>query len=130
MKPYVAAFAALSLAACASSPDRISASYVSPMQYSGHDCDQVRMEMLRISSKVREVAGAQRQQANNDAVAMGVGLVLFWPALFFLAGGNDRKDELANLKGHYDALTEVAIQKKCPVADELRAAEDAQKSRS
>jgi hypothetical protein len=122
MKPIVtAALCASILAGCASSPDRISAAYVSPIQYSGYDCDQVRSELMRVSGRVREVAGAQKQQANSDAIAMGVGLVLFWPALFFLAGGNDRKEELSRLKGEYDALEQAAIQKGCPVAAELRA---------
>lgn len=122
MKPILtAALCASILAGCASSPDRISAAYVSPIQYSGYDCDQVRSELMRVSGRVREVAGAQKQQANSDAIAMGVGLVLFWPALFFLAGGNDRKEELSRLKGEYDALEQAAIQKSCPVAAELRA---------
>ncbi len=67
------------------------------------------------------MGGAQKQQATNDAVAMGVGLVLFWSALFCLAGGNDRKEELSRLKGEYDALEQAAIQKSCPVASELQA---------
>ena len=122
MKPIVTAVLCASiLAGCASSPDRISAAYVSPIQYSGYDCDQVRSELMRVSGRGREVAGAQKQQANSDAIAMGVGLVLFWPALFFLAGGNDRKEELSRLKGEYDALEQAAIQKSCPVAAELRA---------
>lgn len=122
MRPIItAALCASLLAACASSPDKISAAYVSPIQYSGYDCDQVRSELMRVSGRVREVAGAQKQQANSDAIAMGVGLVLFWPALFFLAGGNDRKEELSRLKGEYDALEQAAIQKNCPVAAELRA---------
>ena len=116
-----AALCASLLVGCASSPDKISAAYVSPIQYSGYDCDQIRAELVRVSGRVREVAGAQKQQANSDAIAMGVGLVLFWPALFFLAGGNDRKEELSRLKGEYDALEQAAIQKGCPVAAELRA---------
>lgn len=40
---------------------------------------------------------------------MGVGLVLFWPALFFLAG-DDQKEELARLKGEYEALEKASIQ--------------------
>lgn len=87
---------------------------------SGYDCEQVRSEPMRVSGRVREVAGAQKQQADSDAIAMGVGLVLFWPALFFLAGGNDRKEELSRLKGEYDALEQAAIQKTCPVAAELK----------
>lgn len=91
------------------------------MQYGSYDCDQIRAEMVRVSSRVKEVAGAQQRQARNDAVAVGVGLVLFWPALFFLMS-DDQKEELARMKGEYDALESAAIQKKCPVADEIKAA--------
>lgn len=115
------------LAGCASSPDKISAQYVSPMQYASYDCDAVREEMIRVSNHVQQVAGVQRKKAKNDQIAMGVGLVLFWPALFFLAGG-DKKEELSRLKGEYDALNQVAIQKRCAVADEIRAEEAKLKS--
>lgn len=97
-KMIVVGVCAAMLAGCASTSDKISATYVSPLTYANYDCDQIRMELTRVSSKVQEVAGAQNKQAKNDQVAMGVGLVLFWPALFFLAG-SDKKDELANLKG-------------------------------
>ncbi len=117
----VVACAAVTLSACASSPDRIQAAYVSPLQYQHLSCDQIRVEITRISGRVAEVTGQQRRQANNDAVAMGVGLVIFWPALFFLAGGNDRRDELARLKGEYDALEVVANEKQCSFAAEMRA---------
>ena len=130
IRKLVAVAAAMSLAGCATAPEKIGATYVSPLQYSNYDCDQVRMEMVRVSQKVHEVAGVQKKEANKDAWATGVGLVVFWPALFFLAGGNDRKEELAGLKGNYDALSEVAIQKKCPVADEIKAARDAEDAKT
>ena len=119
MKKIIVALCALSLTACASNPDKIGAAYVSPLQYANYNCDQVREEFVRISSRVNEVAGAQRREATNDAIAMGVGLVVFWPALFFLAGGNDRKDELSRLKGEYESLERTAIEKQCSVAQEL-----------
>ncbi len=50
--------------------------------------------MLRVSSKVREVSGVQQSDHTRDEVAMGVGLIVFWPALFFLASG-DQKAELS-----------------------------------
>lgn len=73
---------------------------------------------MRVNRKVISVSGAQADEANNDAVAMGVGLVLFWPALFFLMG-DDQKDELARLKGEYEALETVAIQKECDMSKEM-----------
>jgi len=76
---------------------------------------------MRVNRKIVEVTGVQRKEANKDAVAMGVGLVLFWPALFFLMG-DDKKDELGRLKGEYDALESAAIRNECDVAEELRMA--------
>jgi len=115
MKTIVAAALSTSLlvSACASNPDSISAAYVSPMQYQPYDCEQLRVELLRVQDRVNTLTGQQRRQANNDAIAMGVGLVIFWPALFFLAGGNDKREELSRLKGEYDALNVVAVQKRC-----------------
>lgn len=47
---------------------------------------------------------------------MGVGLVLFWPTLFFLEGGDGpQAQEYARLKGERDAIERVSIQKKCGI---------------
>ncbi len=116
------------LGACSSSPDKISAQYVSPLMYQSHDCDQIGMELRRVNRRLIEVTGAQEKEANNDAVAMGVGLVLFWPALFFLAG-DDHTAELGRLKGEYEALESAAIQKKCDIAQELKEAREERERR-
>lgn len=121
MRKIVAvAIAASFLTGCASTSANVSASYISPLQYSNYDCDQIRQEVVRVSNRVHEVAGAQDKKAKDDKIAMGVGLVIFWPALFFMMG-NDRREELSRLKGEYDALEQTAIQKKCSVADEMKA---------
>ena len=101
-----------SLGGCASSPGSISASYVSPLQYQSYDCDQIAQEMRRITRKVQEVTGVQSSKASGDAVAVTASL-LFWPALFFLAAGEDKSPELARLKGEAEALEQAAVQKKC-----------------
>lgn len=108
----------LLLNACASSPDEIDAQYVSPAQYNSYNCSQVEQELRLVSSRVQKVSGQQQEESNEDAVATGVGVVLFWPALFFLAD-DDREEELSRLKGEYNALEKAAIQKECAVADEL-----------
>ncbi|HZZ35741.1 MAG TPA: hypothetical protein VFE03_08455 [Caulobacteraceae bacterium] len=109
------------VASCADAPDKISANYVSPVQYSNLDCNQIREEMMRVASQTRILVGKQQKKHKNDQVAMGVGLVVFWPALFFIIGG-DKKEELAELKGQYAALENVATQKNCAVMDELKQA--------
>lgn len=122
----------LGLVACASKSDNISATYVSPLQYQGYNCNQIRTEMSRISRRVNEVAGVQDSQASKDSVALGVGMVLFWPALFFMIG-KDKEEELSRLKGEYEALEQAAIQKDCNVVKEIEAAramETARKQKS
>ncbi len=110
---------------CSTSPDKIDATYVSPLQYSNYSCDQIRQELIRINRRVAELSGKQQKEATKDAVAMTVALVIFWPALFLLIGP-DQKAEISRLKGEYEALETVAIEKSCGYAEEL---EDAKQQR-
>ena len=108
----VALGVALTLSACATHPNNISASYVSPMNYANYTCPQLGEENRRVAAKVDELTANQRTRANNDTAAMTVGLLIFWPALFLLANG-DQKEELSRLKGEYDAIQQAGIQKEC-----------------
>lgn len=109
-------FSAMFLVGCASQPEDIQTSYVSTMQYANYDCQQLAMESDRISRRVSELYGNLKKKADNDAVQMGVGLVLFWPTLFFLEGGDGPEaQEYARLKGDRDALEKVAVQRKCGI---------------
>ena len=113
--------AVVMLTGCADHSDKIQATYVSPLQYQEYSCHQIRTEVTRLSHKVNEVAGIQDKTASNDSAAMGVGLILFWPALFFI-DHTDQHVQLAELKGQYDALEEAAVRKNCDVAKEMAAA--------
>jgi hypothetical protein len=59
--------------------------------------------------------GAQDSQATKDAAATTVGVVIFWPSLFFIGGDKQNAAELANLKGQMDAIQQVLIQKQCGI---------------
>ncbi len=114
MKAVVSGVALAALvSACATAPQNIAATYVSPLQYQNYSCQQLGAESQRIGTRVAEVTGQQQQKANNDAVATGVAVVLFWPAVFFLGGGGDKTGELSRLKGESDAIQQAAIQKNC-----------------
>ena len=108
---------------CATPPDQISPSYCSPALYQDYSCEQINQELNRVRRKVIEVTNQQQSEATKDAVAFGVGMVLFWPALFFMIG-DDKKAELARLKGEYETLEDLAIQKECAMAEELRKARE------
>jgi len=100
-------------AGCASKPSEIQTQYVSPMAYSDYSCKQIRSEMRRVQSKVTNLGGQIEDNASGDNMAMGVGMVLFWPALFFLDGDGIESQNYARLKGEYEALEQSAIQKDC-----------------
>ncbi len=103
------------LCGCASSADKISASYVSPLAYQQYTCQQIGAEGERLSRRAAEVAGVQDQKATNDAVATGVAIVLFWPAAFMISGDGQSAAELGRLRGEMDALEQASIQKNCGI---------------
>ncbi len=121
----VAACVALT-SACATLPDRVGPSHIasSEERYAHYDCGQIRQEMARVDVEARKAAGVQGRLAVQDFVVFGAAVTTFWPALFLLAG-DDEEDELSHLKGKQIALERVAIEKRCPVAEELARAREA-----
>lgn len=109
------AVTATALSACAQKSEKISPSYVSPLTYQGYSCKQIAAEASRVSGRAAELSGVQNKQAQNDAVATGVALVLFWPAAFFIQGDKQTATELARLKGELETLEKVSIQKQCGI---------------
>lgn len=100
------------LTACATQPTEIVATPTPTSAYTGLSCNALVAEQNRIVQSVNTLTGAQKKKADSDAVAMGVGMLLFWPALFFLKG-DDQAPQLAAAKGQYDAIQSVSLQKGC-----------------
>lgn len=101
------------LTACATAGKDVTATYVSPTQFSNYDCDQLRQEILRIQGRANQLSGRLDEAASNDKAIVGVGMILFWPALFALGGTKQQEAELSRLKGEYDALSATSVGKKC-----------------
>ena len=118
----LAALCSLTVAGCASRSENIAAAYVSPTAYASFKCDQIREEATRLSARAAQVSGAQDSKATNDAVATGVGMVLFWPALFFIKGDSTTAAELSRLKGEMEAIEQASNQKRCGVTFQKAAA--------
>jgi len=103
----------LTISGCATSPENINTAYVSALQYNSYSCSQLGQEYARIEAKVSDLTKKQRKDSTKDAVAMGVGLILFWPALFFLIGSKGNPEELGRLKGECEAIERASIEKDC-----------------
>jgi hypothetical protein len=115
MNSRIACLSLLLLAGCAKSADEIGASYISPLQYQHYSCNQLVAEAQRIHARAAALTGVQDKKADNDAIAAGVAVVLFWPALFLIDGDGQTGAELARLKGETEAIHQAAIQKNCTI---------------
>ncbi|MGH1399318.1 MAG: hypothetical protein ACRBCT_08905 [Alphaproteobacteria bacterium] len=113
MKKLLLVSASIFLSACASHTHEIPAAYVSPLQYQDFSCKQISAELQRVSSRAEQVAYEVNKNADGDSAAMAAGLILFWPALFFIDGDSPQAQEYARLKGEYEAAEKAGIQKKC-----------------
>ena len=99
----------LLLVGCASNPNKIPASYVSPFKYKAYDCDQIIVEMDYVSKRTVRLFNSLEKDHKNDQAQMGVGLLLFWPTLFFLEGGDGPEAaQYADLKGEFEALRQAS----------------------
>ncbi|PTM96579.1 hypothetical protein [Mycoplana dimorpha] len=101
------------LSACASKSDTIAASYVSSSLYMNLSCQQLAEEARSVSSRAAAAAGVQDKKAGQDAAVTAVGIVLFWPALFFTKGDGASAAEVARLKGEMQAIEDASRKKGC-----------------
>lgn len=115
---YIALSAAIFVGGCASRATDIQASYVSPLMYQNLDCEQLQGEAQRVSQRAMAAAGVQDKKAGQDAAVMAVGLVLFWPALFFTSGDGAAAAEVARLKGEMQAIEDASTANSCGIVFE------------
>ncbi len=105
--------ASLLLGGCVSHSNNVNPDYVSPSRYAAMSCDQLEEERLYIGNAVARVSDQQDDAADADAVLLGVGAILFWPALLAMPFNEDQAHELSRLKGEYEAVSRAQDQNGC-----------------
>jgi hypothetical protein len=106
----------LLLGACATQPNEIATASISTIPYEGYNCQQIALDVDRVQRRANELHATLKNKADGDGAQMAIGLILFWPALLFLEGGDGPEaQEYARLKGEGRALETVSIQKGCQV---------------
>jgi outer membrane lipoprotein SlyB len=78
------AITALVLAGCAKHSGEIMSSRVSPVAYQDYTCKQLQAEVVGVSRRAGELMNFIDDKAEGDETATAVGLILLWPALFFI----------------------------------------------
>jgi hypothetical protein len=107
-------FTALLLSSCASQPEELQAGYTSDIRYQDWACRNLALEATSIDKRISELHGQLKKKAGDDQAQMAIGLILFWPALFFLEGGDGpQASEFSRLKGERDAIDRVSRFKDC-----------------
>ena len=103
------------LDACATPAGEIPAHGVSDNQYGNYDCNQIGNEAERLANRANELAAQVEKKVSHDSTVTAVGVILFWPALFFIDGDGPEALEYGKIKGEYEALKKVSIRKECDI---------------
>jgi hypothetical protein len=110
------------LSACASRSVEVKSLPVDPADFAGWACDALHDETERVQERAADVAYAVDAHAGNNLIALGVGALMFWPALLAMRPDGPDAVELAKLKGRHEALVHAAQAKRCSaVGDALPA---------
>jgi hypothetical protein len=100
--------AALAVAACAKSPDSISAAYISDVTYRSLTCQDLAVESARVNQALSRASTQQENARSNDTV----GVLLIGIPVSSLSGDNIAP-EIARYKGELEAINRVQAQKRC-----------------
>ena len=102
------------IVSCATSPDKLNTQYIPASTYSNLDCDQIAGSLRQKNARMESLYVKLKSESQTDSTQMAVGMLLFWPTLLFLEGG-DSPDAAtySRLKGEVEALNEISITKRC-----------------
>lgn len=112
--PVVALTVAL-LSACAQNPKHVHPTYVAYDRYANLGCSELRIEAESVSRHAALLADRQTSEEAQDAAALGVGLILFFPAVYLIEGNTGNAAKLAYLKGQADAIEQASGYKNCGI---------------
>ena len=101
------------VAGCASWSGDVAPLPGDPAAYRGWGCERLFDELDAVQQQAADVAYAVDARAGNNMIALGVGITVFWPALLAMRPDGLEAQQLAELKGRYEALRSVATQQSC-----------------
>ncbi|ODA66286.1 hypothetical protein A7A08_02933 [Methyloligella halotolerans] len=103
----------LVIGSCAKKAEDVPAAYVSPLTYQPYNCQQLAGEAERVSQRAAELSGVQNKKRTRDTVTTTAAVIVFWPAAFLVNGDDAQTAELARLKGEFQTIQQVSVQKNC-----------------
>ncbi len=123
LRPISTACALLLLAGCATRAVDVAPAPANPADFASWSCTRIDDAQDDAQLRAADVAYAVDQRAGNNVLALSLGVSVFWPALLAMRPAGPEADELARLKGRFEALQTAARLKACPpMGAELSAA--------
>jgi hypothetical protein len=122
---YIHAFSSLLFilfvnVSCAPHSYEIRSAEVSPEQYKELSCTEVYAEMNTHMLRLEELGRSIDETAETDETQTAVGIILFWPVLFWLEGSDTPEaQEYAQIRGEMLSLEHTAILRDCVEAKAL-----------
>lgn len=101
------------LAGCATRAVDIQPLPVNAADFALWGCDRIHDEADRVQQQAAELAYAVDERAGHNIMALGLGLMVFWPAILSMRPEGLEAQDLARYKGRYEALLAAASQQRC-----------------
>lgn len=117
-----AALATLLVTGCATRATGVAAKATDPATYAGWDCERLFDEIDSVQYQAADVAYAVDSVAGANMVALGLGVMVFWPALLAMQPDGPEAAQLAALKGRFEALRSAVAARTCGAAPAAMAA--------
>lgn len=115
--------AAVLLAGCASRSGDVAPRPADPSTYAAWGCDRLFDEIDTVQQRAADVAYSVDSRAGNNMIALGLGVTVFWPALLAMRPDGLEAEQLAELKGRYEALRLVTARRPCAPPAQTMAAQ-------
>lgn len=78
-------------------------------------CNHLKSELSQMNVDIDKKNTSVTNSSVKNGVLVGVGLILFWPALFFMDLSDSDRVEFEALQKRYNALTRIAADKNCGI---------------
>lgn len=104
---------ALALSGCATRSADVKAELADAASYASWNCERLAVEADTVQQRAADVAYAVDARVGNNMIALGVGVMVFWPALLAMRPDGMEAQELAQLKGRYEAMRVASTRRAC-----------------
>lgn len=107
----------LALAGCATRATHVLPQSADPAEFDSWSCARLNDELDVVQQRAADVAYAVDERVGNNILALGIGIGIFWPAVLAMRPDGPEADDLARLKGRFDAMGTASRIKGCPPMD-------------